>query len=222
LWPSGCMNQDATCYSVGRPRSRPHCVWWGPSFSTPSPKIFGQCLLWLNSRMDQDATWYRGRPRPRQQCYLGTQLPHTERDTEASPDLICGPYLLWRNGWMDQNTIWYGGRPRPRRHCVRGPSSAHGKEAQHPPHFSAQVYCGQTVVHLGNCWALVYLFRHFVPPLGLPHRTVVWIIAACIIQIKIEHNYKLRFNMITNKLRSKQGGPKIWHHYFVRVNFTKY
>jgi len=26
-----------------------------------------------------------------------------------------------------------------------------------PPHFSAHVYCGQTVAHLSNCWALVYL-----------------------------------------------------------------
>jgi len=24
-----------------------------------------------------------------------------------------------------------------------------------PPHFSAHVYCGQTVAHLSNCWALV-------------------------------------------------------------------
>jgi len=24
-----------------------------------------------------------------------------------------------------------------------------------PPHFSARVYCGQTVAHLSNCWALV-------------------------------------------------------------------
>jgi len=27
--------------------------------------IFGPCLLWSNSCMDQDATWYEGRPRPR-------------------------------------------------------------------------------------------------------------------------------------------------------------
>jgi len=24
-----------------------------------------------------------------------------------------------------------------------------------PPHFSAHAYCGQTVAHLSNCWALV-------------------------------------------------------------------
>jgi len=32
------------------------------------PPIFGPCLLWPNSCMDQDATWYRGRPQPRPHC----------------------------------------------------------------------------------------------------------------------------------------------------------
>ena len=30
--------------------------------------FFGSCLLWLNSWMDQDATWYGGRPWPRRRC----------------------------------------------------------------------------------------------------------------------------------------------------------
>jgi len=32
------------------------------------PPIFGPCLLWPNSWMDQDATLYRCRPRPRPHC----------------------------------------------------------------------------------------------------------------------------------------------------------
>jgi len=31
LWPNGWMDQDAT-WSGGRPRRRPHCVRWGPSY----------------------------------------------------------------------------------------------------------------------------------------------------------------------------------------------
>jgi len=31
----------------------------------PSPPIFGPCLLWPNSWIDHDATWYEGRPWPR-------------------------------------------------------------------------------------------------------------------------------------------------------------
>ena len=30
--------------------------------------IFGPCLLWPNGWMDEDATWYRSRPRPRPHC----------------------------------------------------------------------------------------------------------------------------------------------------------
>jgi len=30
--------------------------------------IFGPCLLRPNSSIDQDATWYGGRPRPRRHC----------------------------------------------------------------------------------------------------------------------------------------------------------
>jgi len=33
LWSNGWMDQDATCTDYeGRPRPRPHCVRWGPSF----------------------------------------------------------------------------------------------------------------------------------------------------------------------------------------------
>ena len=32
------------------------------------PQIFGQCLFWPNSRMDEDATWYGDRSRPRRLC----------------------------------------------------------------------------------------------------------------------------------------------------------
>jgi len=53
--------------------ARQHCVRWGPSSSSPKqgarhPPIFGWCLLWPNGEMDQDATWYGGKPRPRPHC----------------------------------------------------------------------------------------------------------------------------------------------------------
>ena len=78
LWPNGWMNQDAknaTWYGR-RPRPRRQCVRWGTSsFPPPPPKkgaqqppLFGPCLLWPNGWMDQDTTWYGGRPRPRPHC----------------------------------------------------------------------------------------------------------------------------------------------------------
>ena len=35
---------------------------------SPPPPVFGPCLLWPNSWMDQDVIWYGGRPRPTQNC----------------------------------------------------------------------------------------------------------------------------------------------------------
>jgi len=44
----------------------PYCVRLGRSSPTAAPPpIFGPCPLWPNGWMDQDATWYGGRPRPR-------------------------------------------------------------------------------------------------------------------------------------------------------------
>jgi len=50
---------------------RPHCFRWG--LSSPPQKgahlsILAPCSLWPNGWMDQDATWYGGRPRPRRIC----------------------------------------------------------------------------------------------------------------------------------------------------------
>ena len=39
-----------------------------PTKGAQLPPIFGPCLLWPNGCMDQDATWYGGRPRPRPHC----------------------------------------------------------------------------------------------------------------------------------------------------------
>ena len=45
------------------------CVQWGPTSpqkkAHPSHPIFGPSLLWANAWMNQDATWYGGKFRPR-------------------------------------------------------------------------------------------------------------------------------------------------------------
>jgi len=78
------------------------------------PPIFGPCLLWSNGWMDQDATWYGCRPRPRRHCVTwGPSSPQ-----RAQPPIF-GPCLLWPNGSMYQGTTWQEGGPQPRGHCVR-------------------------------------------------------------------------------------------------------
>ena len=46
-----------------------------------SPPLFGPCLLWPNSWMDQDSTWYGGRSRPRRHCvrWGPISIPHGKR-----------------------------------------------------------------------------------------------------------------------------------------------
>jgi len=68
LWPNGWMDQDATWYG-GRPRSRPHCVSWGPSF--PSPEK-GACPQFAaHVCCCQMSEWIKVRPvRTKWQCHL--------------------------------------------------------------------------------------------------------------------------------------------------------
>jgi len=102
-------------------------------------------VLWPNGWMDQDATWYGGRARPRRHCirWGPSSFP------KGAQTQIFGPCLLWPNGWMDHHATWYGGRPRPRPHCVTwGPNSPTPERGTAALLFSAHVYCGQTVAHL--------------------------------------------------------------------------
>jgi len=122
----------------------------------PSDRCLSVCLsvtlgvLWPNGWMDQDTTWYGGRPRRRRDCVRWGPSSPTERG-RAAP--IFGSCLLWPNGWIDQDTMHlvYGGRPRRRPDCVRwGPSSPTERgTAAHPPLFVP--LCSGTAAHLSNC-----------------------------------------------------------------------
>jgi len=100
-------------------------------------------VLWPNGWVDQDATWYEVRPRPRGHCVMGTQLsqlPKKGHSPQFWPVSVVAKQLDGSRCRMDQDDR---------------PSSSHGK-GHSSPHFSARVYCGHTVAHLSNCWALVY------------------------------------------------------------------
>ena len=82
--------------------------------------------------MDQGATGYGGRPRPRR-----LWRPSYPRKKGTSTATIFGPCLLWPNGWMDEGATWYGSRHRPRPHCIRrGPSSPRKGHSSPPPLFN--------------------------------------------------------------------------------------
>ena len=92
------------------------------------PPIFGPCLLWPNSCIDQH------------------QLPLPKKGTEPQ---IFSPFLFWPNGWMHQDATWYGGRPHTRGLWVRwGPSlplpKGRRRSGEESPQFSSHGYCGRT------------------------------------------------------------------------------
>jgi len=54
--------------------------------------VFGPCLLWPNGWMDEEATWYGSRLRPRPHCIR--RGPSSARNWHSSPHLL-GLCLLW-------------------------------------------------------------------------------------------------------------------------------
>ena len=122
---------------------------WQPTWITHKRCFWHTCnMQQLRSSASKRVCLILGRPFVKRICYRTVVC--------LSVLFVYDVGVLWPNGWMDQDSTWYGGRPRPNRYCVRwGPSSPHGKGSRTRPHFSANVYCSQTVAHLNNCWALV-------------------------------------------------------------------
>jgi len=54
-----------------------------PKRGAQPPPLFGPCLLWPNSWMDEGATWYEGRPRAGQRC-ARCELNSTPRGTVSN------------------------------------------------------------------------------------------------------------------------------------------
>jgi len=109
--------------------------------------IFGPCLLCPNGCMDQDATWYGGRPRPR---------THPSRWGRSSPPKKNQHTPTFRPMFivakrLDEDATWYEGIPWPGQHCVRCGLSSTLPPTGTAAQFSAQVYCGQTIAHLSYC-----------------------------------------------------------------------
>jgi len=107
-----------------------------------SPPIFGPFLLWPNSWMHQDATWYGGRPWSSPHCarWGHSSLP---QNREESPQIF-GQYCGQTAGCIKMPLDTEVGRAPPTRHCVRcGRSYLQKKGTPTPTQFLAHVYCGQ-------------------------------------------------------------------------------
>jgi len=63
--------------------------------TAPNP-VFDACLLWPNGWMDQDATWYGGKPRPRRRCVRwGRSSPLKGAQPPGFRFVSCGQTARW-------------------------------------------------------------------------------------------------------------------------------
>jgi len=62
-----------------------------------APPIFGPRLLWQNGYMDQDATWYGGRPRPTRHCvrWESSSPSLKGHSPQFSANVRCGQMAGW-------------------------------------------------------------------------------------------------------------------------------
>jgi len=122
-----------------------------------APPIFDPDLLWLNGYMDQDATWYVGRPRPRRLCVRwGSRSPPQKgggTPPQFSAHFYCGqtagcikmPFGI-EVGLSPGDFMLYGGpSPPPKK----------GAEPQIFGMFSVAKRMGGSRWHLAWKWALV-------------------------------------------------------------------
>jgi len=106
-----------------------------------SPQFLAHvCCGQTAGRMDQDAFWYGGMPRPWRYCVICVRWgPSSPSQKRHSPPIFC-PCLLQLSAWMHQDTTWYRSRPQPRRHCVtRDPATPAPLIGAIPPIFCSCV-----------------------------------------------------------------------------------
>jgi len=106
-----------------------------------SPQIFGSCLLWPNGWMDEDRTWYGGRPQPGDfLLHRDPAVPLPKKGAEPSQfsaHVYCGQTA----GWIKMALGMEVGLD-PGHFVVDGDQFPSPKKGAEPP-FSAHFYCGQ-------------------------------------------------------------------------------
>jgi len=88
--------------------------------------------------MDQDATWYGDRPRPRRHCF--GWRPSSPFPKKGTKPRNCRPMSIVAKRLHGQDATWYGGKPRPRPYCARWGQSSHPERG----HSGPNLCCGQT------------------------------------------------------------------------------
>jgi len=93
-----------------------------PSAKGTQPQIFGPYLLWSNGWVDQDATWYGGRPRPKRHCVRwgsSSTFPKKGKASQFSAHVYCSQTAGWIKIPLDMEVslgpghIVLDGKPAP-------------------------------------------------------------------------------------------------------------
>ena len=109
---------------------------------------FGPRLLWPNGCIDQDSTWYGGRPRPTRHCVrCGPSYPQKKGHTHPNQFLAhvcCGQMAGWMKTPLGTEVDLGPG------HIVPDGVPAPAKGAQQPPSFRPMSIVA-TVAHLSYC-----------------------------------------------------------------------
>jgi len=105
------------------------------------PPIFGQCPLWQNGWMNEDATWYGGRPRPRRLISVRWRPSYPQKEgtpthTQFLAHVYCGPSAGWMQTPLATEIDLGPG------HTVLNGVPALRERGTAPTLFSVHVYCG--------------------------------------------------------------------------------
>jgi len=106
------------------------------------PPIFGPCPLRPNGCMNQDATWYGGRPQPRRHCVRWGSLS-PKRGPSTLPNFRTMSIVAKRLDGSRWNLAWRWALVQATL-CYMGTQPLAKKGAEPPPQFSAHFYCDQT------------------------------------------------------------------------------
>jgi len=75
-----------------------------PRKGAQHPPLFSPCVLWPDGWMDQDTTWYGGRPRPKRHRVRWGPTSPPQKGTQQPPPLL-GRCLLWTNSRPSQQLL---------------------------------------------------------------------------------------------------------------------
>ena len=123
-----------------------------PSPKGAQPPIFGPYLLWLNGCMDQDATWYGGRPQPEDFVLDGNPDPSPKMGQRPLPKFSAHVYC-GQNGWTIKMALGMEVGLGPGHIVLDGDPAYLSKKAQSSPRiFRPFLLWPNGWMHQGATW----------------------------------------------------------------------